>query len=392
MACGSESLEKILDLGNQPLANEYLENPRQRDLFPLFLNVCTNCTHMQLGIEVSPKRMFQDYYYVAGLSKQFEYFLIKFTEKKLLHSKTSKKIIEIGSNDGSLLKIMQKNGLDCIGVDPAINITNEANKSDLLTIPTFFGKKLTNFLAKNFDTALAFNVFAHNAAPLEMLENIKNITEKEAKIFLLTSQANMLIGYQFDTVYHEHMSYFNIRSMKALLNRANLYLEDVEIETIHGYSYLFSINKTYVGKSEITREVFEIGKGMYEIENYRSFQSKANLIASQFIKNIQDYKLLGYKIAIYGAAAKGSTFFNFVQFTPDYIFDDTPNKVNRYSPIGNLKVKSSIESVSIKEKILFIFPAWNIKDELKSKIKYLRPNHNDLALCYFPEFEIEDIL
>jgi 2-polyprenyl-3-methyl-5-hydroxy-6-metoxy-1,4-benzoquinol methylase len=384
-------LRQILDLGHQPLANEYLDTKNKRETFPLYLNWCSECTHVQLGIEVSPKKLFRDYAYITGLSRVYERYLDNFIEHMKTEAKTEIKALEIGSNDGSLIKLMKRKGLRSIGVDPAVNIACQANRSELLTVPTFFDQNLADFLAKDFNTIIAFNVFAHNSAPINILNSIDSITSDNANIYVLTSQVDMVVGNQFDTVYHEHINFFNVKSMKALLKRSNLALTDVKIEPVHGDSYLWKINKHPVQQLILEREILENQNGLYSSERYDKFQSSVNFIANKFLDKIENYKLHGYQIAIFGAAAKGSTFFNFVKFTPDFIFDDTPHKINRYSPISNVVVQPTLEAAKVEGKLIFVLTAWNFKDELKIQIKNLRKGKSDLLLTYFPEFRIEEL-
>ena len=384
-------MRQILDLGHQPLANEYLDTKNERETFPLLLNWCSKCTHVQLGIEVSPKKLFRDYSYITGLSRVYERYLDNFIDRMKTEAKTEIKALEIGSNDGSLIKLMKRKGLRSIGIDPAINIACEANRSELLTIPTFFDQNLADFLAKDFNTIIAFNVFAHNSAPIKILNIIESITSDNANIYIMTSQANMVAGNQFDTVYHEHINFFNVKSMKALLKRTNLALADVKIEPVHGDSYLWKINK-YSKQEIITeREILEKQSGLYSFERYDKFQSSVNFIANKFLNEIENYRMQGYQIAIFGAAAKGSTFFNFIKFTPDFIFDDTPHKISKYSPISNVVVQPTIEAAKVKGKLIFVLTAWNFKDELRKQIKNLREGELDLLLSYFPEFQVEEL-
>lgn len=384
-------MRQILDLGHQPLANEYLDTKNERETFPLFLNWCSECTHVQLGIEVSPKKLFQDYAYITGLSRVYERYLDNFIDYMKTEAETEIKALEIGSNDGSLIKLMKRKGLRSIGIDPAINIACQANKLELLTVPTFFDRNLADFLAKDFNTIIAFNVFAHNSSPINILNTIESITSENAIIYIMTSQANMVVGNQFDTVYHEHINFFNVKSMKALLKRTKLSLADVKIEPVHGDSYLWKIKKYSKPQLITDREILENQSGLYSSERYDKFQSSVNFIANKFLNEIENYRSHGYRIAIFGAAAKGSTFFNFIKFTPDFIFDDTPHKINKYSPINNVLVQPTLEATKVKGKLIFVLTAWNFKDELKIQIKNLRKGESDLLLSYFPEFQVEEL-
>lgn len=389
LACGSVGLKEILNLSNQPLANDYTEIPTTRPEFPLSLNWCEECTHMQLGVAVHPEILFKEYAYSSGVSREFERFLNQFTDHNVLKDRGLKRGIEIGSNDGTLLHILKTKKMHCLGVDPAINIVVEAAKRNLLSIPTFFDENLIGFLSPNLDFAIAFNVFAHTANPLKMLQNISQILRNEGKLFILTSQANMILGTQFDTVYHEHINFFNVKSMKKLLQRASLSLQSVELVDVHGGSYLWTIVKTNSESALTEREEYERRLKMYEAELYSNLTNAVNDLVSNFNKQVQGLQNAGHKIAIFGAAAKGSTFFNFVKLVPDFIFDDSPNKKWKFSPIGNVQVHPSEELERFHDKMAFIVPAWNVKNEIVQKLKKLRSNRGDAILTYFPKLSIE---
>lgn len=389
LACGSDQLQEILSLGSQPLANDYSEIRTTRPEFPLLLNWCKSCTHMQLGVAVNPEILFKEYAYSSGVSREFERFLSRFTNENILNDTSLRRGVEIGSNDGTLLHILKTNEIQCLGVDPAINIVAEAAKRNLLSIPAFFDEKLIGFLSPSLDFAIAFNVFAHTANPLKMLQNISQILRTEGKLFILTSQANMILGTQFDTVYHEHINFFNVKSMKKILERVGLRLQNVELVDVHGGSYLWTITNSNTPSAFTKREEFEEKSKMYEPDLYLNLNTAVDELVKMFHEKLQELKVSGYKIAIFGAAAKGSTFFNFAKLVPDFIFDDSPNKKWKYAPIGNVQVLPSEELERFQDKIAFIVPAWNVKREIIEKLRKLRKERGDLVLTYFPTLSIE---
>ena len=387
VACNNSGLNVTLDLGNQPLANDFLETKSDFETYPLKLVRCTSCSHSQLSIAVNPNRLFREYSYISGTSKTLSNYFENLATIILKEFGPNGKILDIGSNDGSFLSKFKHTKWSILGVDPAINLISSSLALGIVTIPTFFDQSISKFLAKDFDVIVAMNIFAHTDNPLEILHGIKECLKENGKAYIQTSQADMFISGQFDTVYHEHISFFNVKSMEALLNRAGLYLSNVSITEIHGNSYLWEITKNPGKQNNFERRVFEINEGFYSESLYLDFFKIAQSRAAEVKKIVEEYREKGFSIVSYGAAAKGNTFINFAGIKLDYIFDDTPQKIGRYSPAGGCKVSDPKILREIKSAVLVIIPAWNFKEEILAKIGTLRNNSTDYYLTYFPEID-----
>ena len=389
VACDNSDLSQVLNLGKQALANEYLEKPKSRELFPLCIMVCRSCYHCQLSISVNPSRMFENYQYISSASDTMEQYFALLRNLILKRVGTSGKILDIGSNDGSFLAVFDSRLWDRLGVDPAVNLISESYSRGVLTIANSFNYEVANVIDKSFDVVTALNVFAHTSDPLSMLNAINLITHENSVIYIQTSQADMIPLGQFDTAYHEHISFFNVKSMKNLLSRANMYLSNVTIMPIHGNSYLWEVKKGNAKEIKILdRENWEVKKGIYQLETYDEFDKKSDRAVIDFQKKIEEFRLLGYKIVTYGAAAKGNTFLTYSNLLLDAIYDDTPHKQNRYSSLQNILVQDPQEMTSVQENLLIVIPAWNVKDEILSKIRNLRQERKDFYLVYFPELVV----
>lgn len=391
VACASSELLCTLDLGFQPLANDFLNPGSIFETFPLKLNRCKNCTHSQLSIAVNPSRLFRNYSYVSGTSQTLSaYFdiLIKRIMDEFGHSG---KLLDIGSNDGTFLSKLNSTDWIALGVDPAVNLIENSISIGAITIPTFFNSRLSKLLTKDFDVIVAMNIFAHTANPLEILLGIKECLKTNGKAFIQTSQANMFISGEFDTVYHEHISFFNVKSMRALLKHAGLSLSNVSIVPIHGGSYLWEITNVKDPSIEFQREIYETSNGFYDDNVYLSFAKKATDKSFEVKSITNEYRKNGYKIVSYGAAAKGNTFINFTNLDFDSIFDDTPQKIGKQSPAGGCVVSNPLLLKDVKQPVLFVIPAWNFKDEILEKIYNLRGNSGDFYLVYFPELILKPV-
>jgi len=391
IACGSSDLQLTLDLKSQPLANNYVLTQETLETFPLGINTCKKCFHTQLSVSVEPEIMFENYSYVSGTSKTLSEYFDRFAENIIKTHGEKGKILDIGSNDGSFLEKFNNSQWNTIGVDPAVNLIVESHSKGVSTIPSFFNSSISSVLASDFDVVVAMNVFAHTKDPLEILECIELCLSTNGTAYIQTSQANMFEYGQFDTVYHEHISFFNVRSMKALLERTNLSLVDVQIEKIHGDSYLWVIKKSSDRDSMLEREMYEENIGLYNLDTYSNFETKATQVVVEVKKIVEKFRNLGFQVAGYGAAAKGNTFLNFSEIDLDYFFDDTPQKIGKFAPAGNCKVSNPTEMTKIDGPLLFIIPAWNFKKEIVDKIEAMRKNKKDSVLTYFPFIEVSEL-
>jgi len=202
----------------------------------------------------------------------------------------------------------------------------------------------------------------------------------------------MVLNNQFDTIYHEHISFFNVNSFNELVKRTKLNLIDVVKQPIHGISYIFVLSKKDLNKHRVENIInVEKLRGLQTKKTYDDYREKVYDIANSFKNALERNRELGYKIVGYGAAAKGMTFLNFTDERLDYIVDDNPLKQNLYTPGTNIKIKSaeSLKEHSNDDKILFVPLAWNFYDEIKTRILKVRDNENDKFLRYFPSVKVE---
>ena len=238
-------MSQVLDLNKQPLANSFLRNSKIKEKkYELKVNGCLNCTHLQLSIAVSPEKIYRKYDYVSGTTQTYKNFMKKFykfcikNNKKLIY----KNILDIGCNDGSQLDIFKLNKFKTFGVDPAKNIFKISSKKHQV-ICDFFTENVIEQLPKKFDFIISQNSFAHNPNPVRFLRNAKKLMHNSSSLIIQTSQADMCKNFEFDTIYHEHINFFNLKSMTKLLERINLKLHNVTKDPIHGSSYIFVIKK-----------------------------------------------------------------------------------------------------------------------------------------------------
>jgi SAM-dependent methyltransferase len=380
LACDHDELKLVLDLNNQPLANSYKNSKDAvEDSFPLAIKVCQNCHHVQLTHIVNPDLIYKNYLYVSGTTKTYVDYMdwyAKFCIEKLGHVPSS--VLDIGCNDGSQLDKFKALNVDTYGVDPAENLYETSSKNHKV-ICGYFDDKYSH----SHDIITIQNAFAHNPNPLELLKNCKKNLAINGLLFIQTSQSDMILNNEFDTIYHEHISYYNIKSMMLLCNRAGLNLIDVVKTSIHGTSYIFIISADESAPSTIKNLVdMETAAGLYTNDTYTKYRSNCISKVSNFIEKVQYWKDQGYKIVGYGAPAKGNTFLNFARIPLDIIIDDNKLKQGLFTPGSSIEIVGSeiLSTYTEGDKVLFIPLAWNFFKEIKQRILSVRNNPNDVFL------------
>jgi 2-polyprenyl-3-methyl-5-hydroxy-6-metoxy-1,4-benzoquinol methylase len=392
LCCGSEKLKLVLDLNEQPLANSFKKTAEESEpTFPLRLNICEDCTHLQLSHAVNPDLLFKNYLYVSGTSQTLRDYFDWFAKETLTYAPDAKTVLDIACNDGSQLNSFKALGLKTFGVDPAENLHPLSNANHEVVCDYFTDKYNYHYKNKNLDIITAQNVFAHNSYPLEFLQQCKEVMSDTSVLFIQTSQADMIRNNEFDTIYHEHLSFFNASSMSALARRAGLHLIDIRKTPIHGNSYMFVFKKTVEDTSKVDAVLAEErALGLQDMNTYLAYADRASTIVEDLKQTIMHYRMLDYLIVGYGAAAKGNTLLNFGEVHLDYIIDDNPLKQGLYSPGMSTPVVPITKLDDYAEtKVAFVPLAWNFFTEIRKNIKNKRDRDGDVFIKYFPTISIE---
>lgn len=397
--CGSCSLHPILDLKTQPLANSYHSGSEKLEKYPLATNLCTNCFHTQLSCVVNPDEMFLNYLYVSGTSKTLHDYFEWFVD--MIETENDKgSVLDIACNDGTQLFKFKNRGWVSHGIDPAKNLFEKSSKnSDFIVVDYFNKDSIEKLPIKKYNVIIAQNVFAHTDDVVDFLESCKSLMTEKTNLYIQTSQADMIENNQFDTIYHEHLSFFSTLSMKTLCERVGLFLNDVKRVPIHGGSYIFTISKTKNIQSTVEDSLLlETKNGRYDINKYEKYKNKVNNIILETKQKIEDYKNNGYITVGYGAAAKGNTFLNAAEIKLHYIIDDNPLKHNLLTPGSNTIIVSKNIIKILANNSVFLPLAWNFYDEIVFNIK---KEIKDLSfknlfkydvISFFPELRIQNIM
>ena len=393
LCCGSEQIKLVLDLNEQPLANSFKKTAEEAEpTFPLRLNICEDCTHLQLSHAVNPDLLFKNYLYVSGTSQTLRDYFDWFAKETLNYfSEPPKTVLDIACNDGSQLNSFKALGLKTFGVDPAENLHELSNANHEVVCDYFKEKYVYHYKMKQLDIITAQNVFAHNDYPLDFLLQCKEIMHDGSFLFIQTSQADMIRNNEFDTIYHEHLSFFNASSMSALAQRAGLHLIDIRKTPIHGNSYMFVFSKVAGDTSRVDAVLAEErALGLQDMNTYLAYADRASTIVEDLKQTIMHYRTMDYLIVGYGAAAKGNTLLNFGGIHLDYIIDDNPLKQGLYSPgMSTPVVPISKLDEYADTKIAFVPLAWNFFTEIRRNIKNKRDREGDVFIKYFPTISVE---
>lgn len=390
LACDSNDLSLYLDLGNQPLANDFLPIGTKLESYPLALQYCRNCYHSQLSVSVNPKRLFRNYLYVSNTTETLRDYFAWFTDSIVSQYGSNLNILEIASNDGTLLRTLSERGHSAIGVDPAINLLPYVLNNGAVSICDFWPGVASRFLEQSSDLVIAMNVVAHVPDPCEFLCAARAALKPGGRLLLQTSQAEMIQSSQFDTAYHEHLSFFNVNSMEQLATRSGLTLNDVNLVPVHGTSYVWalSVDESFVSDRVKARREHESRLGVKSVNTYLKFAATARETVMETLSHVANLREAGYAIWGYGAAAKGNTFINFAQLRLDGFFDDNEMKQGLQSPGGGFPVVNPKQMVEIESPVCFVVPAWNFGREIAKRIRVIRKDKQDRILTYYPKIQL----
>lgn len=378
-ACGSPDCERVLSLGRTPLANALLTDATldaPEDTFPLDVVFCRACTLVQISETVPPEKMFREYAYFSS-----------FSETMLRHARdiatrlvaerglTAKSLVaEVASNDGYLLQYYHQAGIPVLGVEPAENIAAVARERGVRTIAEFFGERLAGTLAAGgtrADVIHANNVLAH-------IPDLPGVARAFATLLALEGVAVIEVPYlkdlidhcEFDTVYHEHLSYFSLTALHRLFAAHGLRVVDVERIPIHGGSL-----RVFAARADSTAAVRaavgalldeERAWGVERPEFYRGFAARVENVRRTLVDLVATLKSQGKKLAAYGAAAKGSTLLNYAGIgreAIDFVADRSTYKQGRYMPGVRLPIVAPSRLLeSMPDYVLLL--TWNFADEI----------------------------
>ncbi len=387
--CENLDLKQVISLGKTPLANSLLSQSdlsKQEEVFPLEMMYCDSCKLCQLSYVVSPEKMFLDYLYVSSTTetfrKHFESFAETITNK--LELKPSSLVVDIGSNDGILLKPLKNKGIRVVGIDPAENICSIARANGIDTLSGFFNEGIVEDIIRmkgRADVITANNTFAHINDIKSVVRNVKSLL-KDNGAFIIEVQylLDTIQKLTFDNIYHEHLSYFSVLSLSNFFQKHGMEIFKVEHIDTHGGSVRVYVQKIF-GKNLKDSSVNnfidrERQFGLDRYETYQQFAREIQKVRDKFREFMIRAKSEGKKIVGYGAPAKATTLLNFYDINNshiDFIIEDNPLKQGKIVPGVRIPIKSKEALRENNPDYVTIF-AWNFAEEIMRNNENLKSN------------------
>ena len=379
--CSALHLDLVMQLTPTALANAFVsadELDEEQPTFPLDLFLCRSCGHLQLLDVVDPESLFRDYVYVSSTSPVFvEHFRNYADEVRArLNLQKDSLVVEIGSNDGTLLRFFQERGMRVLGVDPARDIAEKATGEGVKTIPAFFSSQLAGEVKQEYGSAkliVANNVFAHIDNLVETTQGIRELLSGDGVFVFEVSYLVDVVGkVLFDTIYHEHLCYHSVKPLKGYFERQEMELIDTERVPSHGGS-LRGTAQLAGGARKVSASVarmisLEEELALQQPETIRSFARRIEQVKTRLNTLLLDLKSQNKSIAAYGAPAKATTLL--YQFDLgdllDFIVDDSPLKQNLFSPGHHLPVLPAQAIYDRRPDYLLIL-AWNFSEPIMEK-------------------------
>jgi hypothetical protein len=386
--CGRPLSRIFVDLGMSPLCESFLSSDqldRMEPFYPLTVRVCDSCFLVQLSEYVRPDAIFTDYAYFSSYSTSWLDHARRYVE--MISARfalgPSSRVVEIASNDGYLLQYFVARGIPALGVEPAANVARVAEEKGVPTWVGFFGTDSAATLARErgaADLMIGNNVLAQVPDVNDFVEGFRTMLAPEGVVTLEFPHLLRLIERnQFDTIYHEHFSYFSFRTAEAIFEKHGLALFDVEELPTHGGSLrIYAAHRASARAKETARvgqmRRLEEKAGFGRIETYCSFPERVHRIKRDLLRFLISARERGKTVAGYGAPGKGNTLLNYCGIRTDlveYTVDRNPHKHGKFLPGTHIPIYPPARIGQTRPDYVLILP-WNLKDEIQAQLAYVR--------------------
>jgi hypothetical protein len=375
------------DLGMSPLANSYLPPERANSMeafYPLRALVCASCFLVQLEEFETPEQIFSDYAYFSSYSSSWLDHSRRYAERmtERLGLGPDSHVVEIASNDGYLLQFFHDRQIPVLGIEPAANVAKVALQKGIPTLVEFFGRETASSLAQESaaDLLLGNNVLAHVPDLNDFVGGMKILLKQGGVITMEFPHLMRLVeGNQWDTIYHEHFSYFSFLTVSRVFQAHGLRLFDVEELPTHGGSLrIYGCHEEDAAKveSDAARELAERERaaGYEQLETYLGYGKRVEADKRQILSFLIGLKQQGLSVVGYGAPAKGNTLLNYCGVGPDFIdytCDLNPHKQGHFLPGSHIPIRSPEAIREEQPDVVLILP-WNLKDEIMQQLSFIR--------------------
>jgi SAM-dependent methyltransferase len=385
--CGAPLRHSFADLGSSPLANSYLRADQldaPEPFYPLHVRVCERCFLVQLPAVESPEAIFGEYAYFSSTSASWVEHARRYAESAVRRFGLDERsqVLEVASNDGYLLQFFRERGVPVLGIEPARNVAEAAVARGIPTHVEFFGTEAARRLVAEgtrADLLVANNVLAHTPSLNDFVEAIAVVLAPDGVATLEFPHLLRLIERsEFDTIYHEHFSYFSLLVVERVFERAGLTIVDVEELPTHGGSLrVYARHAQAAGrKSESIESVrtAEQEAGLGGIEAYAGFEARVRAAKRDLLELLVEVKREGRSVVAYGAAAKGATLLNYCGIRGDfvdYVVDRSPHKQGLFMPGVRLPIHPPERVAETRPDYLLLL-AWNLREEIAQQMQFVR--------------------
>jgi SAM-dependent methyltransferase len=384
--CGAVLEQSFADLGTSPLANAFLDEDdlaKPEVFYPLHAYVCGSCLLVQLAEYEPPERIFADYAYFSSYSDSWLDHAKQYAEHAVARFGlgSGSRIVEIASNDGYLLQYFRARGIPVLGVEPADTVADAAEAKGIPTLRRFFGREAAADMCAAGQTAdllIGNNVLAHVPDLNDFVAGLQVVLEPEGILTMEFPHLLRLIEeIQFDTIYHEHFSYFSLLTAERVFAAHELELFDVEELPTHGGSlrvYVRHADGEGPGERVAALRERELAAGLEDLDTYARFAERVRAAKRDLLGFLLDAARNGETVVAYGAAAKGTTLLNYCGAGRDlvaYVIDRSPHKQGRFVPGVRLSVEPPERVVETRPSYLLLL-AWNLKDEIVDQMSHVR--------------------
>jgi SAM-dependent methyltransferase len=386
IVCNQTKVEQFLDLGRTALANKFLAQgdlAAEEPSYPLRVGFCHQCGHVQLTDIVPPQAMFEDYLYVSSASDTLKAHLYDLSDVVVERFRLGGEdlVIDIGCNDGTLLGGFRRHGVKVLGVDPAANLAELARGNGIDRYVGFFSSTTANDIVAKWGMAkviTATNTFPHIPELYDFIAGLKTaLAPGGAFVIEAHYLVDLLEQGAFDTIYHEHVSYWALGPMMYLFDNAGMEVVHVERLPIHHGQLRVFVQRKGEGKKQLSVEEMlrkEQSLGVDQFDTYRRFAETTRKIKTDLHATIGQLRAAGKKLAGYGAPAKGNTLLSFLDIGPEhlaYIADRSSLKQGLYTPGQHIPVVAPQRLIADQPDYVLLL-AWNFADEIvQQQAEYL---------------------
>ncbi len=389
--CNSKNIEVVLPLQKSPLCDAYVEEPKKQKFYNLNLCLCSECGFSQIDTVIDPEIIYRDYIYVTtsspGLQAHFEKYALEVCN--FLNLDKSKLTVDIGGNDGTLLKVFQKFNHNVLGIEPSVKAASSANENGVETLSEFFDIELANTVVNQYGKATLItinNLFANIDNLKSFIEGIDILLDNQGVLVIESSYLlDMIDNMVFDTIYHEHLSYFSILPLVRFFKQFDMQLIHVHEVGTKGGSlryYWARNNSKWSPSKEVEELTLREVKAEINLDKFKKYKGNINLVKSNitgFLDKHKEMKIIGY-----GASATSTTLITHFELQKyfSYLVDDNVDKVNTYSPGYHIPVHN-FDRLKNEQPDVIVILAWRFKEVILKKLSFFK----GIIIVPLPTFE-----